>query len=132
MSRRLNSKKSVGTDVSLIDNFPKLNIEEIQNDILFGSFQLRQSQSYVIDIIKNGKAYIIEEDQIKSRKKNTNVVSKCKVIGFEIASRHKRSELKDNKKNAKKFRKNYKVFIKYLPHENNPKAIKGILVLFKL
>jgi hypothetical protein len=76
-------------------------------------------------MINNGKVYIIEEPSTKSRI-NNSVDSKCKIIGFEITSRHKRSEIKDiRKNNLKKFRTNYKVFIKYMPYENNSKAIKG-------
>ena len=98
---------------------------------MFGSFQLRQSQSYLSDLIENGKAYIIEEPSLTSRKQKKDFISKCKTIGFEITSRHKRSEIKDIKKtNSKKFRTIYKVFIKYLPYENNSKAIKGIFLYF--
>jgi len=97
---------------------------------LFGSFQLRQSQSYLSDLIENGKAYIIEEPSLRTRKQKKDVL-KCKTIGLEITSRHKRSEIKQDirKANSKKFRTIYKVFLKYLPYENNSKAIKGIIYI---
>ncbi len=98
---------------------------------MFGSFQLKQSQSYLSDLIENGKAYIIEEPSLKIRKQKKDV-SKCKTIGLEITSRHKRSEIKQElrKVNSKRFRTIYKVFLKYLPYENNSKAIKGIILYF--
>jgi hypothetical protein len=97
---------------------------------LFGSFQLRQSQSYLSDMIENGKAYNIVEQTNNIKKQPKNYDNKCKIIGFEIVSRHKRSEIKDTRKNnSKKFRTNYKVFIKYLPNENNSKAIKGLYLI---
>lgn len=111
LTRRFNTKKSVGTELSSIEDFPKLKKEEIQNEILFGSFQLRQSQSYLSDLIENGKAYIIEEPSLTSRKQKKDVVSKCKTIGFEITSRHKRSEIKDIKK---QIQKSFAQFTKFL------------------
>jgi hypothetical protein len=126
LSRRFNTKKSIETHLCSIEDFPKLSIEEIQNEIIFGSFQLRQSKSYIDDMVANGKAFIMEDNHVKTRMNKSNFVSKCRVLGFEITSRHKRSEKKDNKiKDSKKFRTTYKVFIRYLPNTNNSKAIKG-------
>jgi hypothetical protein len=68
LSRRFNTKKCIEKQLSSIEDFPKLTLKEIQNEILFGSFQLRQSRSYVGDMINNGKVFILEDNQIKTRK----------------------------------------------------------------
>jgi len=139
LSRRFNTKKSIQKQLSSIQDFPKLTLKEIQNEILFGSFQLKQSRSYIGDMINNGNVFIIEDSQSKTRKEENDSVLKCKLLGFEINSRHKRSEKKDNKRREmKKFRITYKVIIKYFRNENNSEAIKGnkkfkfLLYLLKL
>ena len=125
---RFNTKKAIALNLSSINDFPKLDKEEIQNNILFGSFQLKQSESYICDMIRNGKAYMII-DKIPKKLKSTE--KNYKIIGIEIYSRHKRSEKVDSKSNnSKKFRTIYKVFVKYLPNQNTSKAILGLLIVF--
>ncbi len=137
MRKRIDSKLMPCIDLSEIDDFPKLNNKEIQERICFGSFQLKQSKSYMIDVIKQVRAFKLD-------KKNTSKISDKKlrdyvmqtdsiIIGAEIPSRHKRSKIKAKKKNnvekIEKFKTNYKVFIHYDQNINSFKSIKGTLFL---
>ena len=46
LTTRFNTKKTKALNMSSIIDFPKLEREEIKNNIVFGSFQLKQSESY--------------------------------------------------------------------------------------
>jgi hypothetical protein len=97
---------------------------------------LNQCRSYLSDLVKTGRIALIEEDSIRSLSINfktkaffTLAVTKTKIIGAEIDSRHKRSlnKANNNKNYMRKFNLTRKVFIQYIPTVNSSKAIKGKL-----
>jgi hypothetical protein len=110
---------------------------------LFGSYQLKQSRSYLKELINNGIAYNVTSHFIK---KITNQYIKTKlsgndhkIVAIEIASRHKRSEIKKKDKEtdekntttapyklSERFKTTYKVFVFYQSNQNNSNGIKGI------
>jgi len=141
LNKRLNTKLLTSTYLDTITDFPKLTEDDIKNNIFFGSFQLKQSKSYVIDLISNGKAYEVTKELLKQfsnhELKAELMEKKSKIIAVEIASRHKRSETKiisKAKKNTKlgdadvmmkKFKISYKVYVQYIPNKNEASSIKG-------
>lgn len=140
LSKHLDTKMIPEIELSQIEDFPKLTKEQLINNIFYGSFQIKLCVSYIGDLIKNGKAYVIDED-LKKKIPNFSQAkdfSKSRIIAVEITSRHKRSKIKDcekstnsnNNKTKKRnyirnFRTIYKVFIHYIPDKNNTESILG-------
>ncbi len=60
LKKRIDSKLMPCLDISRIVDFPKLQIKEIKERICFGSYQLKQSKSYMIDIIKQLRAFKLD------------------------------------------------------------------------
>jgi len=135
MKKRIDSKLMPLLDLNEISDFPKLNNKEIQERICLGSYQLKQSRSYMIDIIKKVRAFKVDKkmiDRISDQKLRDDLLqTDSTIIGAEIPSRHKRSKTKIIKKNnsekKEKFKTVYRVFIHYQPTINSFKSIKGNL-----
>lgn len=128
LTKHLDTKEITPVDLGSITDFPKLNSAQLIRKIFLGTFQLKQSKSYVSDIIKNGKAYTIPEKLLSKLKNKTNKESK--IIALEIVSRHKRSEKKvsetcKNQDYMREFRNKYKIFLEYVPSWIGSKSIKG-------
>lgn len=129
--KQLNTKYIYPIDINEINDFPKLMLKELKEEIFFGSFQYNQSKSYYADIIEEGKAYIVCDELLKDVLKDKNNFPNSKIIAIEVVSRHRRSETKkETKKNVcsnrkKQFKNNYKVFIHYISDYNHPNSIKG-------
>ena len=119
--------------MSEINDFPKLNETKIVENLFYGNYYIKQSKSYLPDLIKNNKCSILtEKDSLKldanehflfSRK-----LQKSKILGMEITSRHKHSLRDAGEKLVKmsyikKYRINYKFFIQYVPNVNQKKGI---------
>jgi len=124
-------------DLNEIDDFPKLSINIIKEKICFVSYQLKQSKSYMIDIIKQVRAFKVDKQNVsKINDKNLRddlLITDSTIIGAEIPSRHKRGKIKTTGKNhhniKDKFKTVYKVFIHYQPNLNSFRSIKGNLIL---
>jgi ABC-type antimicrobial peptide transport system permease subunit len=103
---RNNDKKFTEIDATEIEDFPKLEVETIKNKITLGSYQLKQSFSYLNKHLdqNNGK-YLI-----KLRLEESD--SGFKMISALMQSRH------SNKTK-------YKLFIQYSPNLNDYKAINA-------
>lgn len=137
LNKRLDTKLMIPVQLETVCDFPRLNEDDIKNDILYGSFQLKQSKSYVIDLVLNGRAYVASNNLIKQmtnkQLKKDLIEKKTKIVAVEITSRHKRSEKKTNKTvkinqdnlKIKKFKTIYKVFVHYLPNINSSTSIIG-------
>lgn len=128
LSKRLDTSLIEKMNISEIADFPKLNRKTLIEKIFLGTFHLKQSKSYIVDLIKNGFAYkvsckLIKNIQNKSLR-NELLTKKSVIIACEIPSRHKRSKIK-NIDNDTQFRMTYKVFIQYIPYSNSSKSIKG-------
>jgi hypothetical protein len=138
ISKRLDTKDFERVDIESVYDFPRIKRKKIRNSIFFGSFQLKQSKSYIRELIMNGIAFKgtmqffkkLQNNELKKKLMD----DKYKMIAVEIASRHKRSEVKmkngdDNKKLklSHKFKTTYKVFVLYESLNNHSSGIKGIL-----
>jgi hypothetical protein len=135
---RLDTKLMQRINLSDIDDFPRLSEKTIQDELIFGSFQIKQSKSYLSDFLQFSTAYIITETLAKKLfdpETSSKLVSKeLKLIATEITSRHKRSvikqtNIKDDQKYtrcSKLFRTTYKTFILYQSGINISSSIKGM------
>jgi hypothetical protein len=136
LKKRLDTKDLERIEIANINDFPRINKRDIRNSIFFGSFQLNQCRSYVGELLNSGIAFNVTTQFVK---KITNKDLKLKltekmhkIIAVEIASRHKRSEVKVKKESnqdvklSQKFKLTYKVFILYESFKNHPSGVKGI------
>ena len=57
LGKQFDTKLITPVDLLSINDFPKITRKKIQSRILFGSFQLRQSKSYLKDLITNGTIF---------------------------------------------------------------------------
>ena len=137
LKKRLDTKLMPSLELIKIEDFPKLKIKDIKERICFGTFQLKQSKSYLADLVKRVKAFKISSElikQIKDKKLQKDLIStNSTILAAEIPSRHKRSRIKTKEiKNEydQKFKSVYKVFIHYQPYENSYNSIKGIFMCF--
>ena len=116
------------SDINTINDFPKLKLSQIRKRITLGSFKLRQSQSYLEQIILNGQVYFLNKKCIENHVKHPKVLQELnysKIFAVLIPSRHKRgkkwkkhSDLKnDDSVDPKSYNTYYKIFIQYTPIE---------------
>jgi hypothetical protein len=82
-------------EIETINDFPKLKLSQIRRRITFGSFKIRQCQSFIDEIIKYGQACLLEKKHIDnyiSISKNEESYENLTVIAILIASRHSRAK----------------------------------------
>jgi hypothetical protein len=109
-----------------INDFPQLTLNQFYKQVTFSSFKLRQCQSYLEQLIINGKVHCLEQSGIKNFLSNENIIQKdlnhTKIIAVQIPSRHKHSRKKNAEKNNKmdtySFSNCYKVFVQYISTVN--------------
>ena len=92
-------------EISTINDFPKLKLNQIKKHITLGSFKIRQSQSYISQIIEHGKVYVLQKKQIEQHVKHIKVLKEMndtKIISVLIPSRHKRGKKWKPKTDLKK------------------------------
>lgn len=132
LGKHFDSKLINSICLEKLGDFPRINEKTLRNKIFLGTFQIRNCKSYLLDLKKNNKVYIIADSLKKKLEDKTEI--KTKIIGFEIISRHKRSKSLKKKtlksKSKEKcfvdcFKNSYKVFVQYIPDYNSSKAIKG-------
>ena len=123
----MNTKFLEKIKLSEINDFVKLSQNILKNKVFLGTFQLKQSKSYLIDLI-NAPGYIPSYKFIKSLPESSlksNLINKnFRLLAVEITSRHKRSKTKIISNNCEKFKTTYKIFILYETLITNYKAIK--------
>lgn len=130
LNKRLGTKLTERIKLSEINDFPKIQLKTILEEILFGTYQYKECQRYYEDLLDIGYGYFI----CKKQKEKTSGESNTKIIAFEISSRHRRSVVKypTQKKNKysrkRQFKRNYKVFIEYTPNIDSPVSIKGFFI----
>ncbi len=108
-----------------IIDFPKLSKDEMIENIFFGTFYIKQSQMYMSDLIKVGKASYISSSVCTAQKYDKKSAN-SKIIGFELPSRHMRGKKHtESDRYIQSFRDHYKIFIEYLPGLNKPESILG-------
>jgi hypothetical protein len=93
-------------DASKVDDFPNLPLELLKKRITFGSYQLKQSLSYLAEHLNNNGKY-----EILINRQNS-ILGSSKIIQANIQSRHS---------NAVK----YKVYIKYSLERRDCESIEG-------
>ena len=113
----------------------------MKEEIFLGSYYIRQSKSYLSDIIKNDACSIIDENVLNSisiepttSRKLIERLGSNKIVAMELTSRHKRSIKtgKELEESLKKYRMNYKVIIEYAKNVNSPDSIKSKMKIMKL
>lgn len=139
LTKRLNTKDMIPINLNDINDFPQLRIEDITTDIVQGSFKLRQSKSYIGELVKNGKAYINSDKLPKNLKNITSLVNPnlpiqlerrkeqnatgsyydSRIIAVQFLSRFSRGEKTHSTENIRN------VFIQYSPNVHSVNAIKG-------
>jgi hypothetical protein len=115
-SLKIDKKRSLyqKLDSSSICDFPKLDYDTIKNNITLGTYQLRQSLSYLAEHLNESGDYIIEVFDDKTNVLDSNV----KLLRTRIQSRHS---------NATK----YNSYITYKPNTNNFNGIDSWLCTCK-
>ena len=140
-------KRQLGTSLiplkhlSEINDFPIIKRKTLNRKIFMGTFHLKQSKSYVEDLIERGNAFFVSKefakgkDMIKDLKLKSRLISdKSKIIAVTITSRHKRGKKSipndkiTYKKSSEIFKTAYKIFIHYVPNVNSYKSIKGMCI----
>ncbi len=119
-----------------IGDFPKFSKNKMITKIFFGSYFIKQSRSYISELIKVGGVFNIATE--KMQEKGFHIDKRSKVIGVQVASRHfrgkktKKSDVKNLENDQqhdlldiKQFRTTRKVFIHYIPYSNKSSAILG-------
>jgi hypothetical protein len=140
---RFGTKSLPYINISDVIDFPKLSEKKLVLKLFFGNYYIKLAKSYISDILKNGKCCVLSKISMNKKSADVSVsreltsqLDKTKIVGFEIVSRHRRSEYNANEgidKNeyVKKFKSFYKVLVQYAPNTNNTKAIKGTLLQSK-
>ena len=151
ISRRLDTKLVIAIPINEIIDFPKLKKKTMEQKIFFGSYQFYSSKSYMRDLLETKTVYIINEEFVKKipdkefRAKLTNIITlNQKIVAAEIVSRHHRSEKNNNtsepeeeeetgrKKQGDRFKNVYRVFVQYIPNQNDTNAITGSYLINKI
>lgn len=121
--------KSIG--IKEINDFPKLTLSDLKKRIVLGSFKIKQSLSYMEQLIEFGRVYTLSDHLIHKYISNAKVkqeLNVSKILAVLIPSRHKRGKKwippekkkeKDDPLDPKTFNTYYKVFVQYLPVENS-------------
>jgi hypothetical protein len=106
-------------------DFPRLSEDEMIENIFFGSFYIKQSQMYMSDLLRVGKASYISREVCASQKYEIKSPN-SKIIGFELPSRHMRGKKNtESDRYIQSFRDHHKIFVEYIPGQNAPESIIG-------
>jgi hypothetical protein len=123
LNKQLNTKIFPEASMEELNDFVKLKRKQLRDSLFFGSYQLRQSKSYLRDI-HNCPVYILNKREIMETDLKEKLIKDFfKIIAFKIVSRHVRGKTKRG------FRRIYKVFIEYEPYVSNSSGIKGKIFL---
>ena len=103
---KLKSQHFFKINISEINDFPKLDVNDIENDIIFGKYQLGQCISYLSSMFR-------EKDNVYVYlNKDESIFDNFRIIYSDIPSRHI-----GNKK--------YRTYVKYVRNVNLSEAIQG-------
>jgi len=143
--------KQLGTNtfqhvaIEAIDDFPQLKRRQMKRFIFHGTFHLKRAKSYLIDIVTQSNAFVMDKKQLTkivdnlpdnscySRLKSYIYDPKAKIIATRISSRHKRAL--DKTVDTKVLKSSYKVLICYFEQtapidddndETTPNQIKDV------
>lgn len=135
LTKQFDTKLISQFNLEEILDFPKISEKDLQKEFFLGIYQIRLCTSYLQDFIDNGSVYLIHPQLINQVEDLDfrNDLLNSKLIGVEIISRHKRSEIKSPslKKRKKvetltdRYRNIYKVFLQYDSNDKSAKTIKS-------
>lgn len=142
LSKHLGTKEIIEFNIGEINDFPKFTPLQIQEKITFGSFHLRQSVSYLKELLEYKRVYKLcpklasSENCLQKLISDSNlrqqiINSKAKLIAVEIAPRHKRGQTKKDDSieisslDTNNFVLTYKIFLVYAPNIQSTKSILG-------
>lgn len=138
LNKRLDTKLIKSGKLSEINDFPRLKQKVMEQKIFLGTYQYRQSKSYMNDLIRSDTAYVIDTNEINripdcefKEKLNQVIINQEKLVAVEIISRH-HHQTKTNPRSSKQsdnYKNVYRVFLKYNPTLNSYKAITGTILL---
>ena len=123
LGKQLGTTSFRQVDLESIDDFVMLKRRQMTRFIFNGTFHLKRARSYLIDLVTQSIAYVMEKNQLKKIVENlpNNECYKqlktyinderAKVIATKVFSRHKRAF--DKKLTSNEPKKSYKVFICY-------------------
>ena len=98
LAKRFETSQIIPINLNELNDFPMLKKHKLARKILFGTYQLRQSKSYLTEIIKTQRGYVLAEKFIESinneKIKESLNDGTTKIIGVNIVSRHSRSLVK--------------------------------------
>jgi hypothetical protein len=134
LNKRLDTKLIKRQNLSEINDFPRLKKKVMEQKIFLGTYQYRQSKSYMNDLIKSETAYVINTfeitkitDRIFKEKLLQILSSQEKLVAAEIISIHHHQTINNPRstKQSDNYKNVYRVFVKYNPSSINYKAITG-------
>ena len=138
LKRQLGTSLIPSINLSDIKDFPIIKRKTLKRKIFMGTFQLKQSKSYLADLVDRGNAFLVSKDFAKLKDVITDLklktrllLDKTKIIAVSITSRHKRGKKPIqnsciiNKKAPEVFKTTYKIFINYVPNVNSYRSIKS-------
>ena len=144
LNRQLGTSLIPTIELEEIKDFPIIKRKTLKRKIFMGTFQLKQSKSYLEDLVERGNAYIVSKEFAKGKENiadlnlKTKLLSeKSKIIAVTITSRHKRGKKTislsnmNSKKAPEQFKTTYKIFVHYVPNVNSYKSIKSKLKIIK-
>jgi hypothetical protein len=135
IKRRLDTRLIKKVKLLDIIDFPRLKQKVMETKIFFGTYQFRQSKSYMSELLESDIVYILNENLINTiqdsgfRENLAEITRNSeKLVAAEIISRHRHQIRNHNEQNSRQsdnFKNVYRVFVRYIPSLNNYKAITG-------
>ena len=77
-------------DIQSLSDFPRLTLSQIRKRITLESFKIKQSQSYIPQIIQNSNIYMLQQKHVEKHVSNDILLAELKdtkIIGVLIPSR---------------------------------------------
>jgi hypothetical protein len=119
-----------------INDFPKISKQKLISKIFFGSYYIKQANSYIEDLLRVGRVHYIDDNTLQ--KNGINLRDDSKVIAMHLTSRHSRrkhkkvveskhtdTELRKYENFLRQYATLYKVYVQYVPNYDKTKAIIG-------
>lgn len=126
-----NTARLPANELREINDFPRLSIQQLKNEVFCGSYHSRMGHSYLREFQQNATIYILNTNTNDANREMQNKIRELrasgdKIIGVKIAPRHSRSRVVPaDGYNIDNLRTVYKIFIQYTPNINNSQAIIG-------
>lgn len=120
LSKQLGTVKFPLVNINEIIDFPKLSKNDLIKNLLFGTYHIRMSKSYIGDLVDNLKLYLNSNDIYSDKALPQELVDMLKngskILAAEIIPRYHRGlkpQSKQRRENNGPEEKNYKCFVHY-------------------